>query len=411
MLPYNGCINYITAQYVTMPKKILQQSTTGSGSLLENGIINRIIPESSEMDSILSTMEKLLHWAAIIESSDDAIISKSVQGIITSWNPGAQRLYGYTPEEIIGKPVSMLMPPEKENDFPNIMKQLLAGHKVEHYQTKRKTKDGRVIDVSITVSPIRDSQGNIIGASKIARDITERVEIEKRRDEFVSITSHELKSPITSQKLYGELLEKLIEENGDTVYKPYIAKINTQTKKLEKLINDLLDLSRLQAGQLQLDHNTFTLHELLDEVIADMAATTSSHAIVFDNKGNEPLNPSMTGDWERLAQVFTNLISNAVKYSPDADQVIISARSHDDAIEIMVQDFGIGISPQYHTRIFERFFRVSDEDEKTFPGMGIGLDFSKEVVERHGGKIWVESQKGEGASFFVLLPINAFELI
>ena len=156
--------------------------------------------DNPEMNNIMLMMEKLLHWAAIIESSDDAIISKSAEGYITSWNKGAERLYGYTSEEIVGQPVSILMPPEKKDDFPYIMSRLHAGKRIEHYETERMTKDGRKLHVSLTVSPIRDSSGKIIGASKIARDISERIENEKRRDEFVSTTSHELKTPITSQK-------------------------------------------------------------------------------------------------------------------------------------------------------------------------------------------------------------------
>ena len=146
---------------------------------------------NSDMASIITMMERLLHWAAVIESSDDAVISKSVDGYITGWNAAAERLYGYKAEEVIGQPVSMLMPPEKVDDFPKIMNQLKAGKKIEHYETQRRAKNGRIINVSLTVSPIRDSQGNLIGASKIARDISDRKENERRRDEFISTVSHE----------------------------------------------------------------------------------------------------------------------------------------------------------------------------------------------------------------------------
>lgn len=353
------------------------------------------------MKDILAVMEKLLHWAAIIDSTDDAVITKSIEGYITSWNRGAQRLYGYTPEEIIGKPVSVLMPPEKEDDFPFIMNQLLAGKRVDHYETKRQAKDGRVIDVSITVSPIRDSYGNIIGASKIARDITERVELERRRNEFVSTASHELKTPLTSQKAFGELLEKLIDENGHTEYKRYIQKINQQTDKLTKLIEDLLNLSRVQTGGLKLEFRRFALNKLIHEVVENMQMTTHHHLIVE----NIP-KVQIRGDKERIGQVITNLLSNAIKYSPNADKVIVSAKQTNGSIVVSIQDFGIGISPKYHQKIFERFFRVSDDDEKTFPGMGIGLHVCAEIITRHNGKIWLESEKGKGTTFFFSLPVK-----
>ena len=344
-------------------------------------------------------MEKLLHWAAIIESSDDAIISKSVDGYITSWNRGAQRLYGYKPEEIIGKPVSVLMPPSKKDDFPFIMKQLHEGKRVEHYETQRMTKDGRILHVAITVSPIRDSQGNIIGASKIARDITERIEHEKRRDEFVSTASHELKTPITSQKAFGELLERLIKKNGDTHYLPYIQKINQQTGKLTKLIEDLLELSRVQSGRLKMENKQFKFDELIQE-IADDIQMISHHEIITKGKTKKIIK----GDRERVGQVLTNLLSNAVKYSPNSDKIIITSSVKEDSVQVAIQDFGIGIPEAFHERIFERFFRVTGEDEKTYPGMGIGLHVSLEIVKHHQGKLWVESEKGKGSTFYFTLP-------
>ncbi len=358
-----------------------------------------IFSENSEMKNILGMMDKLLHWAAIIDSSDDAIISKSIEGYITSWNRGAQRLYGYTPDEIIGKPVSVLMPPEREDDFPFIMTQLQQGKKVEHYETRRRTKDGKVIDVSITVSPIKDSHGTIIGASKIARDISDRVENEKRREEFVSIASHELKTPLTSQKAFGELLERLIDKNGHTEYKPYIQKINVQTNKLTKLIEDLLELSRVQTGRLKMESKLFNFDKLIEEIIETMQMTTK-HKLVL--KGHT--DKKIKGDTERMGQVLTNYLSNAIKYSPKAEKVVIFSKVDGDFVTVGVQDFGIGISKENHQKIFERFFRVTGIDEKTFPGMGIGLHVCQEIIARHGGKTWVQSEKGRGATFYFSVP-------
>jgi PAS domain S-box-containing protein len=364
--------------------------------------IHQFSTDNPEMNNILAVMEKLLHWAAIIESSDDAIISKSIDGYITSWNKGAERLYGYTSAEIVGKPVSVLMPPEKEDDFPFIMSQLQQGHKVEHYETRRKTKEGKVLDVSITVSPIRDSQGMIIGASKIARDITDRVEIEKRRDEFVSTASHELKTPITSQKAFGELLEDLIDKNGHTQYKPYIQKINMQTQKLTKLIEDLLELSRVQTGRLKMENEVFAFDDLLQEIV-DTTQMMTKHSLVI----TEQIKKNVQGDRDRIGQVMTNYLTNAIKYSPKSDNISISSRVNGKFLFVGIQDFGIGIEKAFHEKIFERFFRVTGVDEKTYPGMGIGLHFCREVIARHGGETWVESEKGKGSTFYFSLPIVA----
>lgn len=360
----------------------------------------RFSSDNSEINTILSMMEKLLHWAAIIDSSDDAIISKSIDGYITSWNKGAQRLYGYTPEEIIGQPVSILMPPEKKNDFPYIMKELREGRKVEHYETQRMTKDGRILHVSITVSPMRDSQGTIIGASKIARDITEKIENEKRRDEFVSTASHELKTPITSQKAFGELLEMIIKKKGYEDLLPYIQNINMQTEKLTKLIKDLLELSRVQTGRLKMESKEFDFDRLTHEVVSDMQMTSRKHTIVQEGKTSK----IVKGDRERIGQVLTNLLSNAIKYSPRADKIILKVFKKSGSVVVGVQDFGIGIPAEYHEKIFERFFRVTGEDEKTYPGMGIGLHVSREIINAHHGKIWVEIKNGHGATFFLSIP-------
>lgn len=355
--------------------------------------------DTQEMQDIMAVMERLLYWAAIIESSDDAIMSISVDGYLTSWNRGAQRLYGFTSREVIGKPVSILMPPKKKDDFPFIMKQLREGKRIEHYETQRMTKDGRLLDVSITVSPIHDTQGTIIGASKIARDITERAENERRRDEFVSTTSHELKTPITSQKVFGELLEQMIDKNGDTEYKPYIHKINLQTEKLTKLVEELLEVSRLQAGRLTMEMKKFSVDDLIDEIVGN-TKLTAKHKIV--RKGHtEKL---VKGDRERIGQVLTNLLANAVKYSPKADKVIVATSTDKKSVIVSVQDFGIGIPKEYHEKVFDRFFRVTGADEKTYPGMGIGLHLCKEIVHRHNGEIWVKSEKGKGSTFSFALP-------
>jgi len=361
-----------------------------------------VTPGDTKMRNILEVMEKLLHWAAIIESSDDAIISKSIDGYITSWNKGAQQLYGYKPEEIIGKHVSVLMPPEKKDDFPFIMKQLHEGKRVEHYETQRMAKDGRILHVSLTVSPIRDSQGNIIGASKIARDITDKVESEKRRDEFVSTASHELKTPITSQKAFGELLEQIIDKEGYTKLKPYIQRINQQTNKMTKLVEDLLELSRVQTARLKMENKKFIFDNLIDEIVSSVQLTTK-YKIIRNGKTNKKI----YADRERLSQVLMNLLTNAIKYSPKTDKILVTTKVKGSSVITGIQDFGIGIAKEYHHKIFERFFRITDMDEKTYPGMGIGLFLSQEIISRHNGKLWVESVKGRGATFYFSLPLRS----
>lgn len=363
-------------------------------------IIEDLKSVSADDTSMLQVMDKLLHWAAIIESTDDAIISKSSEGIITSWNKGAEKLYGYKAEEIVGKHISMLIPPEKEDDFPIIMSRLREGKKIDHYETKRLSKDGNIIDVSITVSPLKDAEGNIIGASKIARDVTERKEYERRRDEFVSTASHELKTPITSQKIYGELLEKVVREREDDHYLPYIKKMNDQTKKLTNLIHDLLEMTQAQSGHLELVKEGFLLDELIREIVDDLNQTTD-HKIRIKENGPHKI----FGDKGRIGQVLMNLLSNAIKYSSQESEISVNTTRTKNEVEICITDFGMGIPKEYHQKIFERFFRVLGTDETTYPGMGIGLSFCKEIITRHEGKIWVESEQGKGSRFYFTLPV------
>ena len=355
---------------------------------------------SKKTTHAMISMEQLLHWAAIVESSDDAIISKSVDGLITSWNNAAEKLYGYTADEVVGQPVSILMPDERKSEFNQIMQQLRKGKKIDHFDTKRVAKDGQIIEVSITVSPIFDSNGNIIGASKIARDIRERKEQERRRDSFISTVSHELKSPITSQQMFGELLEKKIKHNQHQEYFSLIEKINNQTAKLEKLVTDLLELSRMSEGQLAMRASHTSINHIINDVASDIQMTTSKNIEL--NLGPDA---QIKADVDRIGQVLNNLISNALKYSPGADNIIVSSNVNNDTVEVSVQDFGIGIPKQYQERIFERFFRLNGEETTTFPGMGIGLNFSSEVIRRHNGALYVKSQPNKGSTFTFSLPI------
>lgn len=524
--------------------------------------------------------EELTRMAAIVESSDDAIISKSCEGIITSWNHGAQRLYGYRAEEIIGKPVSVLMPPGKKSDFPKIMGMLLQGKRVEHYETQRMTKEGRILDVSLTVSPLRNAKGEIIGASKIARDITEKKQTEKNlkflaeaskilsssfdykttlknvaklavpqigdwctvdvlsdgeiksiavahkdpkkvtwarelqktyhptvndpqgvphvlrtgkselypeisdemlvasardarhlkllrglgftsamivpividkeaigaitfvttesrrrytkesltiveelasrishgieharlyteaqkaialRDDFISMASHELKTPVTSLKIYTQGLQKQIEITDKNMSIEQLKKMNNQVDKLAMLITDLLNVSRMQLGKLEFNEQSFNLNKQVKETIESIQSTTKKHKIIVEGT----IEKNVWGDKDRIGQVLTNLLTNAIKYSPLSDKIIVQLSSEKDVAVVSVQDFGIGIEKQHLNKLFNRFYRVTDPNEKTFPGLGIGLYISYDIIRRHNGTMSVTSNKGVGSQFSFTLP-------
>jgi signal transduction histidine kinase len=235
----------------------------------------------------------------------------------------------------------------------------------------------------------------------IIHDITERVVAEQRKDEFISMTSHELKTPVTSLKGFTQVLQRRLAKQGDQQALHYLSRMDAQLNKLTKLITELLDISRMQLGKLALELESFNLDTLIAETVENIQAATTTHRFIIEGKTDAHI----VGDKDRLGQVFVNLLTNAVKYSPRADKVIVRLfRAQNQAI-VSVQDFGIGIDEAHHQKIFERFYQVTNPEERTYPGLGIGLYISREVVERHSGHITIESRKGEGATFSVALPL------
>jgi PAS domain S-box-containing protein len=345
--------------------------------------------------------EERSRLAAIVESSNDAIVGKTLDGIITSWNPAAELLFGYSAQEAMGKHITLIIPAELQHEEEDIIGKLRQGIRIEHYETVRVRKDGRRIDVSLSISPVKDGTGNIIGAAKIARDITERKEFERRKDEFISMASHELKTPVTSLKGFTQLLLRRFKRLGDDETFRSLARMDTQLNRLTKLISDLLDISKMQTGQLQYSMEPFDLNVLAQEIVENVQETTQTHRLILQKTAEV----CVCGDRDRIGQVLINLLTNAIKYSPQADQVIVQiALDGTDAL-VSVQDFGIGIAEAHQEKIFERFYQVNEPIEKTYPGLGIGLYIACEIIKRHRGRLWVKSQKGEGSVFYFSLPL------
>ena len=508
--------------------------------------------------------------SAIVESSDDAIISKDLKGFITSWNHGAQLIFGYTEEEAIGKHITMLIPPSRLSEENNILSNIRAGKKVDHFETIRLNKFGKEIPISLTVSPIKDTSGKIIGASKIARNISERLlaeqmikesninleilnsignlisekldssfvlqrvidatakitgatvaaflsnnspdavplyadltekvqlredfarcintgiieevfstgnimlvadtyndekfaadttapfrsflgvpvidlsgnitgglffghllpgtfkpahlemlssiasqaavaldnaklfeEVNKlsaKKDEFIALASHELKTPLTTIKGYLQILSKYGLKSPE---KQFVEKSLTQVDRLYLLIEELLDVSKIEAGKLQLHPEQFNLLQLIKEVADNMGHIEPSHSILLDNNGCEPF---ITADKQRIEQVLINLLSNAIKYSPKADKVYVTLRSSAGTVTVGIRDEGIGIAATDKSKLFNRFFRA--ESIKNISGLGLGLYLTNEIIQRHGGDIEVNSEPGKGSEFTFTLPVN-----
>jgi PAS domain S-box-containing protein len=340
--------------------------------------------------------------AAIVESSDDAIISKDLNGIITTWNAGAERLFGYTADEAIGQPITIIIPPDRLDEEPEIIGRIRRGERVDHFETIRRHKDGSLLDISLTVSPIVNNDSKIVGASKIARDITERRMLDRQKDAFIGIAAHELRTPVTGIKAYTQLLSRRLTRAGDTASVATLAKLEAQVDRLNGLITDLLDITRMESGDLPFRPAPFDLDRLLADVIDEVQGTTTQHRIVAELAAGV----TVTGDSERIAQVVMNLLTNAIKYSPEADRVVVRSVHEGDRAIVSVQDFGIGIPKEDQAYIFDRFYRVTTSGRDGYAGLGLGLYIAAEFVKRHGGDISVESEEGHGSTISVSLPLG-----
>ena len=249
---------------------------------------------------------------------------------------------------------------------------------------------------------LKDDNGHIIKWYGSNIDITDQKELEKQKDNFLGVASHELKTPVTSIKAYVQVMEMMFRRAGDTKNAELLAKMDHQINRLSNLIADLLEVTKISTGRLQVASSVFSFNEMVEEVIEEVQRTSVNHEI----QRNLHFDKEITGDKERICQVIINLLTNAIKYSPDASRIIISTEGNDSEVKICVQDFGIGIRKDQQERIFEQFYRVNGNREYTFPGLGLGLYISAEIVKHLNGRIWVDSVEGKGSTFCFSLPLN-----
>lgn len=526
--------------------------------------------------------ERQARLAAIVDSSDDAIFSKTLEGVITSWNKAAEKMFGYTEKEALGMPISMIIPPSRSKEEEFIISQITQGLNVDHFETTRLTKEGQEIPISLTISPMMDENGNVIGASKIARDISKQKEYEdelqrytqkvetlntigklisesldievilqkvtdattlaidaalgaffynkvdehgesymlftlsgvekeafegfgmprntavfhptfsgqgvlrvddiakdprygksaphygmpkghfpvtsylavpvvsqsgnvigglffghpkparftkdhedlvvsiaaqaaisidnarlyeqvrllnEKKDEFIGLASHELKTPLTSINGYLQIIDRL---KTDEQSGKFVSRTIQQVRKLSDLVNDLLDVSKIEAGKLQMAKTKFDLLEIILDAIELMQHNNDKCSILLET---DVKNCPVHADSQRIEQVIVNLLSNAIKYSQGGGKIIVRLNKTDKDVVVGVQDFGIGIAENKLAHIFSRFYRVEDLNPN-ISGLGIGLYLCNEIITRHNGKIWVESEPGAGSIFQFNLPLN-----
>ena len=351
--------------------------------------------------------------SAIVNSSDDAIISKTLDGIITSWNPAATRMFGYKETEAIGKHISLIIPPDRIEEETIIINNIRSGKKIDHFETVRLAKDGSRRYISLTISPIKNSRGKIVGASKIARDISLRIENEKQqqlyteqlqeliryKDEFMAMASHELKTPLTVILANLQILQLMMEKDSNV---NFVNKTVKQALKLSDLITKLLNVSKIQSGKLELNLSVFNMHTLIKEVTEAVQQTTQSHHLIYKGYRGKSL---VNADRQKIEQVMINLLGNAIKYMPQEGDINIKLQKKGANLIISVEDLGVGIPEKDLENIFQRFYRVSGVPS-SYSGSGIGLYISAEIIKTHHGKIWAESDMGTGSVFYFSIPLH-----
>jgi PAS domain S-box-containing protein len=364
-----------------------------------------------------------LHLAAIVEWSDDAIVSKDLNGTILSWNRGATRIFGYTESEAIGRPIRMLIPHERQQEEDEVLARIRAGKVVDHFETVRVRKDGSRIDISLTVSPIRATDGTIVGASKIARDITDRKRIEsaltaaeadraraleeaqqanRLKDDFLATLSHELRTPLNAILGYARMLRArtIAADRREAA----LETVERNARSLAQIVDDLLDISRVVAGKLAMHVRPVVLSRLVDEAVATVLPAAQAKGVnIFARVA--PDVQTIVADPDRMQQVLWNLLSNAVKFTSRGGRIAVEARRTEGEIEVVVTDTGDGIPREFLPYVFDRFRQADSRIPGVRRGLGIGLAIVRHIVEMHGGTIEAESDGvGKGAVFRVRLP-------
>ncbi len=420
-------IEHFETQRMRKDGRILDVSITVSPIRNDKGTIigaSKVARDITERRLLAKAELDQSYLGSIVESADDAIIGKNLDGIITSWNRGAEQTFGFKAEEAVGKPVSILIPIDHPNEEPGILARLRRGERIEHYETQRVRKDGRLIDVSLTISPIKDKSGNVIGASKIARDITERKRVEARerdalrqaqiarqdaekanraKDDFLATISHELRTPLTATLGWTRMLAAGTLDEASKAKAIEVIERNVLTQA--QLIEDLLDISRIISGKLRIEVKPVETPGLIDAALEVIRPAAEAKQIGISTLVDSAASP-ISGDFQRLQQVIWNLVSNAVKFTPRGGSIRVEVQRVRSHIEISVTDSGIGIRADFLPFVFHRFSQADSSITRSHGGLGMGLAICKSIVELHGGSISALSAgEGTGSTFIVKLPI------
>jgi two-component system CheB/CheR fusion protein len=425
IIPHNSFFNdyEVTREFQTIGKRIMLLNARR----LDNpeGGPERILLGIEDVTERKKAEMAMARLAAVVESSEDAIIAIDMDGVIASWNQGATRLYGYTAQEAVGQPITMLIPPDRSGEEESFLERLRRSESIESFETVRRRKDGIAVNVSLTTSPVKNDQGEVIGMSRIARDITERKRAEEAiraayeqelaaraeaelanrlKDEFLATVSHELRSPLNAILGWARMLgsKRLDEEKSARA----LEVIQNSAHAQNQLIGDLLDVSRIITGKSRLEMRVVELPPII-EAAMDVVRPAADAKKISLISALDPTGP-VSGDADRLQQIVWNLLSNAVKFTPVEGEITIRLKREGESVKITVSDTGEGIEPGFLPFVFDRFRQFEGRPARVHGGLGLGLAIVRHLVELHGGTVSAASRgRGHGATFTVTLPLAA----
>jgi PAS domain S-box-containing protein len=356
--------------------------------------------------------------AAIVESSEDAVVSKTVDGIVMTWNRAAERLFGYTAAEAVGRPLlPLIIPPERHGEEADVLERILRGETVDHFETERVRKDGARVEISLTVSPVRDASGRVIGASKIARDISgrRRAEAERERlhrevqeanrakDEFLAMLGHELRNPLGAVTSASQLLDASEPDSERAVFAREV--IARQARHLTRLVDDLLDVSRVMTGKIALSLEPLDLGEAAQRAVSAALASGTMEGRTLSITADAVW---VSGDAIRVDQILSNLLVNAVKFTSATGVIAVSVRREAGDALLEVQDDGIGMTAELQARVFELFVQGDRALDRTQGGLGIGLTLVERLARLHGGSaVAFSAGPDRGSRFRIRIPAVA----
>ncbi len=394
----NGAIEERYVDFVYEPIKNAEGERTG---IVAHGydVTDQVVARQKVEQLALQVEQQAQTFNVTLAALKDFVYTFDTAGRFTYANSPLLELLEITLDEIIGKSFHELPYPEElATLLQTQIEQVAATGKAVTDETSYTSPAGVRGYYEYIFVPVFDNDKNVILVAGSTRDITTRKQLESQKDDFMAIVSHELKTPVTSIKAFTQVLQNRFARAGDEKSSALLGKMNAQINKLASLIGDLLDVTKIEGGQLQFNEDYFSFDELVDEVVEEIQRTANKHTLEKQGATKK----TVYGDRDRIGQVIINFLTNAIKYSPDSEKIIVKSLAEEDHVKLCVQDFGTGIPKERQQQIFERFYRVSGNE--TIPGIGLGLYISAEIIRRQGGTIGVESEEGQGSTFCFSLP-------